>query len=72
MTLTPDSAIKALGGTGAVSAALGLRPSIVSGWRKRGIPAARWPALVRLANELGCEQVTFESLSGFEQAEAAE
>ncbi len=63
MSLTASSAIKALGGTGVVSAELGLPANTVSTWRKRGIPAHRWPALVRLAEAKGCSQVTFEALA---------
>lgn len=63
MSLTAGSAIKALGGTGVVSTELGLPPNTVSTWRKRGIPAHRWPALVRLAEAKGCSQITFEALA---------
>lgn len=39
-----------LGGTGAVAERLGLSASIVSGWRKRGIPSTRWLAVCDLAD----------------------
>jgi len=68
--LTPDTAIDALGGTGAVSDALGLTPSIVSGWRTRGIPPGRWPELVKLAADKGCPQITFEALANAAPIEA--
>lgn len=68
--LTPDTTIDALGGTGAVSVALGLQPSVVSGWRKRGIPPGRWPEIVRLAAEKDCPDITFEALAAAEPAEA--
>lgn len=46
-----------------VSAELGLRPSIVSGWRTRGLPPGRWPGLVALAAKLDCHEITFEVLA---------
>ena len=55
--------IDMLGGTGAVATALGLLDSTVSGWRDRGIPPARWPSIVKLAESLG-KPVTFEVLAG--------
>lgn len=70
MSLTPDSAIDALGGTGAVSEALGVPANTVSTWRARGIPAHRWPSLVRLAGEKGRTDITFEALAAAEPAEA--
>lgn len=64
MSLTVDTAIDALGGTGAVSDALGLPASTVSTWRgRRFIPAHRWPEIVRLAAEKGCSDITFEALA---------
>lgn len=58
------SIIDALGGTGEVAAALSLsHDSIVSGWRDRGIPAARWEAIIRLATKLGRSEITFETLA---------
>lgn len=69
--LTPGTVIDELGGTGKVASSLGLEDSTVSGWRTRGIPPARWPALVRLATERGVEGLTFEVLAGLpEQVEA--
>ena len=45
------SIIDALGGTGEVAERLALAPSIVSGWKSRGIPGPRWASVVRLAAE---------------------
>jgi hypothetical protein len=59
---TSGSMIDALGGTMAVSRALGLNKGIVSGWRTRGIPPRRWAALVRLADKKGKNEITFEAL----------
>jgi hypothetical protein len=67
--LTPDAAIDDLGGTGAVSAELGLPASTVSTWRVRGIPPRRWADLVRLANEKGCPHITFEALAEAQPAD---
>lgn len=69
MSLTADSAIDALGGTGAVSSALGVPDSTVSTWRKRGIPPRRWSEMVRLAGERGCPQITFEALAALQGAD---
>ncbi len=63
MALTADAAIDALGGTGAVSAALNLPASTISTWRARGIPPRRWSDVVRLAAEKGRTEVTFEALA---------
>lgn len=60
--------IEALGGTGAVSAALGLPPSTVSSWRKRrSIPAQHWIGLVAIGEESG---VSFETLALLHSREA--
>jgi len=67
--LTPDFAIDALGGTGAVADALGVPDNTVSTWRTRGIPAHRWPAFVRLAAEKGRREITFEALASLETTE---
>jgi hypothetical protein len=63
MALTADAAIDALGGTGAVSAALNLPASTISTWRARGIPPRRWSDFVRLAADKGCTEITFEALA---------
>jgi hypothetical protein len=60
---TPGSVIDALGGTGEVASALALSDPTVSCWRTRGIPAAHWSALVRLAMSRGVADITFESLA---------
>jgi hypothetical protein len=72
MSLTPDSTIDALGGTRAVSVALGVPLNTVSTWKARGIPAHRWASLVRLAAQKGVSEVTFEALAALAPAEAAE
>lgn len=61
--LSAGAVIDRLGGTGAVSTELGLRPSIVSGWRTRGLPPGRWPEIVGLATKLDCPEITFEVLA---------
>ncbi|WP_410051374.1 carph-isopro domain-containing protein [Bradyrhizobium sp. SZCCHNR2032] len=61
--ITSDSLIDALGGTKFVAAKLGVSPSTVSCWRERGIPSARWLAIVELASELGVEGVTLDALA---------
>lgn len=66
------SILDALGGTGKVASALSIDDSTVSGWRTRGIPAGRWPALVRLAAEQGCNGITFELLAELPAPEPAE
>ena len=70
---SPSDVIDALGGTGEVAGKLGIEPGIVSGWRRRGIPSHRWPALVRLASDRECIGVTFETLASLtEPKEPAE
>ncbi len=60
--------IDKLGGTGAVAAGLGLSASIVSGWRKRGIPSSRWLAVCRFAEAAGVEGITAETLARLDAA----
>ncbi len=69
---TPGSVIDKLGGTGMVAEELGLWESTVSGWRVRGIPAARWPQLVRLGSKRGVRGVTFEKLASLAVPDRAE
>jgi len=57
-----DDLIEELGGTRVVAANLGLPLSTVSSWKERGIPARRWPAIVKLSKLKRC-RVTFESLA---------
>ena len=61
--LTWDAIIDGLGGTRVVAASLEQLDSVVSGWRTRGIPAAHWSAIVRLAAERECEGVDLEALA---------
>lgn len=62
--------IDKLGGTTAVSAHFGLTSnSIVSGWRKRGVPSARWIGICRLAKANGVT-VTMERLAELDAADA--
>jgi hypothetical protein len=51
-----------LGGTYAVARGVGCDPSRVSRWRKVGIPAERFPVIVRLAARCGHREVTLEAL----------
>lgn len=69
------SIIVALGGTGAVAAALGQSDSTVSGWQspeRRGIPAAHWSAIVALACDRSVPGVTLEVLAALAAREVAE
>lgn len=52
-----------LGSLGEVADALGQLLSVVSGWRKRGIPAPHWAAVVALAAERGRPEITLELLA---------
>lgn len=70
--LSPGTVIDALGGTGAVAAALSLDDSTVSGWRERGIPPARCLPLARLAAERGKSEITLEVLAELAAREPAE
>jgi DNA-binding transcriptional regulator YdaS (Cro superfamily) len=54
--------IDGLGGTFAVARAVGCDPSRVSRWRKVGIPAERFPVIVKLAKRHGLPEVTLEAL----------
>lgn len=64
MDVTIDSLIDGLGGTKAVADGLGLKESTVSTWRARGfVPARRWPDVIRIADEQGCGEITFEALA---------
>ncbi len=64
--------IDALGGNLAVTVALGVGdPSTVAHWRRRGIPAARWPDIAELANRSGLEGVTERSLKACRPRAAA-
>ncbi len=60
---TVDEVINALGGTGGLADALDVWPSVVSGWRGRGIPSSRWPELVKLAKRKRKPEITFEVLA---------
>lgn len=61
-----DTLIDQLGGTGVVAGEFGLSASIVSGWRKRGIPSARWLGIVGLAKARDVAGVTLEALATLE------
>ena len=63
MEWTWPSVIDALGGTDAVAGSLSQAKSTVSGWRKRGIPSPHWAAVVKLAAELGQDDLTLEVLA---------
>lgn len=66
-----NSIIDALGGTGEVAGALSQLPSVVSGWRDRGIPGPRWAAIVKLAGEKGQSEITLEVLADLAARRAA-
>lgn len=66
-----DVVIDKLGGTGCVATEFGLAASIVSGWRKRGIPSTRWLAICRLAETKG-ELISMEVLAELAAGEPAE
>lgn len=61
-SMTWDSIITSLGGTGTVATEMSLGDNTVSGWRKRGIPAAHWTAVVAFADKCGCSEITLEAL----------
>jgi hypothetical protein len=61
--LSWNSIIDALGGTSEVAGALSQLPSVVSGWRERGIPAPHWAGVVRLAADKGRDDVSLEVLA---------
>lgn len=61
---TAGEIIDALGGTGAVTAGLGIdNPSTVSSWRTRGIPAERWLDIAGLAQAAGVDGITVQMLA---------
>lgn len=66
------SIIVALGDTGEVSEALSLAPSIVSGWKTRGIPGPRWAGVVRLAAAKSIPDLSLEVLADIAAREFAE
>jgi hypothetical protein len=57
-----DEIIDQLGGDVAVADTLGLDASRPRRWRRWGIPAERWPALVEMARAKGLAAITFEAL----------
>lgn len=59
--LSHRSIIKGLGDNTRVAEALDVDDTTVSNWKKRGIPPVYWPALGRLARELGVD-ITVEDL----------
>ena len=50
-----DKLIERLGGYRTVAEALGCDPSTAYRWQDTGIPADRWPAILRLASKAGIE-----------------
>lgn len=60
---TWGSVIDGLGGTGEAAEGLSQLPSVVSGWRERGIPGAHWAAVARLAAEKGRTDISLEVLA---------
>jgi hypothetical protein len=60
---TAAQIIDALGGTRAVSVAIGVPTSAVSNWKARNsIPSARWPAVIRLATAQSVPAITLDLL----------
>jgi hypothetical protein len=57
------SIITALGDTSEVAEALSLAPSIVSGWKTRGIPGPRWASVVKLAGERDRSDISLEVMA---------
>lgn len=66
------SIITALGDTSEVAEALSLAPSIVSGWKTRGIPGPRWAAVVKLAADKDRPEISLEVLADLAAREFAE
>lgn len=66
------SIITALGDTAEVADALSLAPSIVSGWKTRGIPGPRWAPVVRLAAEKERPEISLEVLADLAAREFTE
>ena len=63
MASTWSEVIDGLGGTLVASDGLGQSKSTVSGWRDRGIPAAHWWRVVRLAKSRGRSDISLEALA---------
>ena len=54
----------ALGGSGKVATALGIKPSAASEMKRRGsIPVRYWPKLLAICEHRNIEGVTYESLA---------
>jgi DNA-binding transcriptional regulator YdaS (Cro superfamily) len=67
MKITADTVIDDLGGTGALARALGLSDPTISCWRRNGIPAERWPEIVRLARAARLSRITYDALAAARQ-----
>ena len=63
MEWTWPSIIDALGGTGALAAALSQAKSTISGWRERGIPSPHWARVVQFAAGQHRPEITLEVLA---------
>lgn len=70
--LSWNSIIDALGGTGEVAGELSQLPSVVSGWRTRGIPGRHWAGVVRMAADKGRSEITLDVLADLAAVAAAE
>ena len=70
--LSWDTVIDRLGGTAAVALALDTVPSVVSGWRKRGIPASRWRDVTRLARAKRLKGLSWHRLAELSELEASQ
>lgn len=67
--MTTCEVLARLGGNAVIAAKIGVDDSAISHWRVRGIPPARWPALVSLAAERGCpDVVNWETLAALREA----
>jgi hypothetical protein len=53
--------IKTLGGTKAVADLTGASEFAVWKWRRRGIPGAEWPSIIRRASEIGVD-ITLDAI----------
>lgn len=68
-----DYVIGRFGGIRKAARAIGIQPSTVQGWGKRGtIPQRHWDALIEAAKEIGTEITIPDFVTQHEAPEAAE
>ncbi len=65
---TEADVIEAFGGSRAVSDKLGMSQSRVSNWKTYGIPAERWPDMIKLAAQAGISGITLDRLAAMRRA----